>query len=90
MLLNNKEYAARWRERNSKLSPKKRVASLSKRELEVAKMVVGEAYNKEISDALGISIKSVEYYRYVAYAKLGANHPIGIFRTLARAGVVKL
>jgi FixJ family two-component response regulator len=50
-----------------------RSASLTEREREVMKLIVGGNLNKEIADLLGISVKTVEVHRGRVMDKMGAR-----------------
>lgn len=72
------------------LKPKERIARLTKREMQVAKLLAKSKINKEIADKLVITKKTVDYYRREIFAKLGVNSVISMFKLLARERVVKL
>jgi DNA-binding NarL/FixJ family response regulator len=52
---------------------------LSKRELEIVKLVCQEKCNTEIADILNISLRTIENHRYRISKKIGAKSGIGFF-----------
>jgi FixJ family two-component response regulator len=52
---------------------RERSASLTEREREVMKLIVGGNFNKEIADQLGISVKTVEVHRGRVMDKMAAR-----------------
>jgi two-component system, LuxR family, response regulator FixJ len=57
-----------------------RLASLSQRELEVLQHLVGGKQNREIAEALCISVKTVEFHRANIREKLGVSSLPDLFR----------
>lgn len=58
----------------------RRMASLTTRENEVFKCILGGMLNKQIADHLGISIKTVEVYRSRVMEKTGSHSVIELVR----------
>jgi two-component system response regulator DctR len=65
-----------------------RVAQLTPRELEVAKMVAKGLLNKQIADALGLAVPTVKMHRGNVTKKLGVHSSVAIAQTLVKAGVL--
>lgn len=61
---------------------------LSKRESEVLKAVAYGYTNREIAEWLGISVKSVETYRFRVAEKLGFNSRADLVRFALAAGLL--
>ncbi|GIG39458.1 helix-turn-helix transcriptional regulator [Cellulomonas phragmiteti] len=59
------------------------VASLSAREVEVARRVAAGAQNREVAAALGVSVRTVDNHLYRIYRKLGVTDREGLARRLA-------
>lgn len=62
---------------------------LSARELEVLQLVAEGAANKQIADALGISIKTVEKHRDHVMHKLDIHETAGLTRYAIAAGIIE-
>lgn len=62
---------------------------LSARELEVLQLVAEGSANKQIADALGISIKTVEKHRDHVMQKLDIHETAGLTRYAIAAGVIE-
>lgn len=61
-----------------------RLASLSARENQIAKMVSGGMLNRDIAEELGIAIRTVKLHRMHMMRKLGATNVIELARLLDR------
>lgn len=59
---------------------KSRLGNLSKREIEILKLVVDDFNTKEISEKLFISTRTVETHRKHILAKLGVKNSLGLIR----------
>lgn len=64
----------------------KAVDSLTSRELEVVQLVAKDMLNKQIADALSISLPTVKMHRGSATKKLGVRSAVGIAQVLQTAG----
>ena len=62
---------------------------LSARELEVLQLVAEGSANKQIADALGISIKTVEKHRDHVMQKLDVHETAGLTRYAISAGIIE-
>ena len=65
---------------------RERTQSLTARESEIARAVLSGRQNKQIADALGISLKTVEIHRHNAMDKMGASSAADLVRLLVAAG----
>ncbi|MDX2484870.1 MAG: response regulator [Pseudodonghicola sp.] len=65
---------------------RERTQSLTTRETEIARAVLSGRQNKQIADALGISLKTVEIHRHNAMDKMGARSAADLVRLLVAAG----
>jgi DNA-binding NarL/FixJ family response regulator len=63
---------------------------LSKRESEVLKAVAYGFTNREIAERLGISVKSIETYRYRVAEKLNFNSRADLVRFALEAGLLQM
>jgi DNA-binding NarL/FixJ family response regulator len=63
------------------------MGALSKREVEVLRLLAEGKRNAEIADALGISVKTVETYRSRVMLKLGVNNLPALVKFAIRAGI---
>jgi DNA-binding CsgD family transcriptional regulator len=63
----------------------KGVASLTGRELEIARLVVDRRTNQEIAEELFLSIKTVETHMRNIFRKLDAGSRVDVARTVERA-----
>lgn len=61
---------------------------LTNRELEVAYMLARGETNREISTALGISIKTIDTHRGHLLKKLGCRNNVALVRLMIRDGLV--
>jgi DNA-binding NarL/FixJ family response regulator len=68
---------------------KRKVASLSPREVEALQLVAEGKANKQIAAELGISIKTVEKHRQRLMEKLGIHDTAGLTRYAMAAGVIE-
>ena len=62
------------------LNPSDRIASLSRREADVLEQLVSGKQNREIAEALSISVKTVEFHRANIRQKLGVSSLPELFR----------
>lgn len=67
-------------DRSSLLKGKKNLMQLSDRETEILKLIVGEYSNKKISDALCISLSTVETHRKNMIKKLNVKNTVGLVK----------
>ena len=65
--------AKTWRERNSKTSSTIGISSLTTREKETLKLACDGLRNREISDEMGISVRTVEGHFNRIFSKLGVS-----------------
>jgi DNA-binding NarL/FixJ family response regulator len=65
-------------------------AELTRRELEVIKLIAGEKSNQEIADELFISIRTVDTHRQNLLAKTGARNTAGLVKYALRNKLIKL
>jgi len=63
-----------------------RLASLSERESQIARMVSKGMLNRDIADTLGIAVRTVKLYRMHMMRKLGASNVIELARIIDRMG----
>jgi len=68
---------------------RKKVASLSSREMEVLQLIAEGKANKETASELGISIKTVEKHRQNLMAKLNIHEISGLTRYAIGAGIIE-
>jgi len=66
-----------------------KLEQLSKREREVLRAVAYGFINREIADRLGISVKSIETYRYRVAEKLGFGNRADLVRFALEAGLLR-
>lgn len=62
---------------------------LSKREIEILKLITLELTSAEIAARLNLSIRTIETYRKRIIRKTGIANPIGLFKYAVRQGWVK-
>ena len=65
--------AKTWRERNSRTSSTMGISSLTTREKETLKLACDGLRNREISDEMGISVRTVEGHFNRIFSKLGVS-----------------
>ena len=65
--------AKTWRERNSRTSSTMGISSLTTRERETLKLACDGLRNREISDEMGISVRTVEGHFNRIFSKLGVS-----------------
>ena len=65
--------AKTWRERNSRTSSTMGISSLTTRETETLKLACDGLRNREISDEMGISVRTVEGHFNRIFSKLGVS-----------------
>lgn len=63
---------------------------LSKRELDILKLICEEKCSREISEALYISERTVENHRYKISKKIGTSHGVGMFVYALQNGLAKI
>ena len=68
---------------------RKRVASLTSRELEVLQLIAEGQPNKQVADELGISIKTIEKHRQSLMQKLNIHDVAGLTRYAIGAGIIE-
>lgn len=64
-----------------------KIKNLSKRQLEVLRMVAGGLRNKQIAYELGLSEKTIKMHRGLAMEKLGAQSSADMIRLAVEAGI---
>lgn len=64
-----------------------RVASLTRREREVAKLAASGATNQETADTLGIALRTAKYHRQQAMSKLQVESLAALVRTVDEGGL---
>ncbi len=69
--------------------PKKTVAGLSSREVEVLQLVAEGKANKQVARELGISIKTVEKHRQHLMSKLDLHDTAGLTRYAIAMGIIE-
>jgi DNA-binding NarL/FixJ family response regulator len=62
---------------------------LTLREIEIIKLAVTRRKNREIADALGISVATVKFHKARIYRKCGGNTPVDILRYGLVQGVIR-
>ena len=62
-------------------------ATLNEREREIARLVAGGMFSKEIGERLGLSARTVEKERGTIIAKLGVRDQSGLIRWCVRNGL---
>lgn len=60
-----------------------RLASLTERERQVMERVLAGDFNKEVADALGISVRTVEVHRSRLFEKMGVRSAVELAQLLA-------
>jgi DNA-binding NarL/FixJ family response regulator len=63
---------------------------LTKRELEVLKLIVAEKDNREIAESLFISIRTVDTHRRNIISKLGVKNSAGLVKYAYKIGLIEL
>ena len=66
-----------------------KLGKLSKREVEILKLIVDESSSKEISELLTISIRTVETHRKNILKKLGVKNTLGLIRLFVESDLLK-
>ncbi len=64
--------------------------NITKRELEVLRLIADEFTNKEISSHLGISVGSVETHRRNLFNKFAARNMAGLIKRAFDSGVLQV
>lgn len=80
-----KDARTRAESERAKASIAERIASLTARELDVARAIMDGRQNKQIAADLGISLKTVEIHRHNLMAKMEATTPADLVRQLVTA-----
>lgn len=75
-------------EKTDSIRVRAKFEALTKREIEVVRLVVAGLLNKEIADKLGIALVTVKVHRGRAMKKLGAGNPASLAKLAAEAGIV--
>jgi FixJ family two-component response regulator len=65
----------------------RRMATLTPRESEVAKLAASGATNQEVADQLDIALRTVKYHRHQAMKKLGADSLAALVRMVDESGI---
>jgi len=71
------------------IQTQKKLGKLSKREIEILKLIVDESSSKEISELLTISIRTVETHRKNILKKLGVKNTLGLIRLFVESDLLK-
>ena len=82
----SRSLAAKHRKHKNLLA---RAATLTRREREVAGLVVKGHINKEIADLLGLALVTIKVHRGRAMHKLGAGNPAELGQLAIQAGIIK-
>lgn len=72
------------------LQTRNRINNLSRREIDILKLVLNECSSKEISDILCISIRTVETHRKHILSKLGIKNSIGLIKLFIESDLLNL
>lgn len=70
-------------------SGRQAVPRLSKREIEILKLVVDNQSNQEIATKLYLSIRTVENHKYNLFQKLGVKSPVGLANVAIQLGLLR-
>lgn len=68
----------------------KREVELTPRELEVLFLVVEGKNNKEVADALFVSVRTVKFHLANIYDKLDVSNRVQAFRVATRMGLIPI
>jgi two-component system response regulator FixJ len=79
---------ALYERRREQLATRDRLSSLTRRELDLLKLVVGGSSNKQIAIEMGISVKTVANHRANLMAKTKAINAADLARVSVMAGIV--
>jgi DNA-binding NarL/FixJ family response regulator len=63
---------------------------LTKREVQVVKLICKELTNKEIAEKLGLKVRTIEDYKANILKKIKARNSVGIHRFAIRKGIIKI
>ncbi len=63
--------------------------ALSRREIEIIKLIANEYSSAEIAAHLNLSIRTIETYRKRIIRKTGISNPIGLFKYAVKQGWVQ-
>jgi DNA-binding NarL/FixJ family response regulator len=72
----------------SSRAPVEDVYHLTKREKEILRMVIEGKHNKDIADALGKSVRTIETHRFNIMKKLGVNNAVDMVNKGVRENLV--
>jgi FixJ family two-component response regulator len=83
-------YEAQWKEQSVLIDVKSRIHSLSARQDQIFRRIIGGMLNKQIAYDLGISEKTVKFHRAELMKKLGVESLAELVRVAAQAGITPL
>lgn len=78
-----------WKRKNDREITESGGGELSKRELEVLKLIVKECSTEEIADQLSISKATVNAHRRNLYQKTGAKNIVGLIKYALHLGLIE-
>ncbi len=81
------ESARRQAQGQTALDAQARLNQLSRREIDVARLVLTGRLNKQIADDLSISMRTVEVHRANIFTKMGVRSAVELSRMLDAAGI---
>ncbi len=81
------ESSRRQAQGQAAIDSQSRLNQLSKRELDVARLVLTGRLNKQIADDLSISMRTVEVHRANIFTKMGVRSAVELSRLLEIAGI---
>lgn len=67
----------------------RKLEKLTPRQLEVMRLIVDGATNREVAEKLGISVKTVEMHRMQLMMTLDVHNVVGLVRFAVRAGLIQ-
>ena len=70
--------------------PKKKEVGLTKRQLEVLKLLVDGYDNKEVAEILSVKCKTIEAHRFTIMVKLGIHDLAGLVKYTLRNNLTTL
>lgn len=77
-------------QREKEMEPVFKQLALSPRELDVLKLLCDEKSNKQIAEALSISLATVDFHRQSIYKKTQASSVIGLVKYAIKNGITSL
>jgi FixJ family two-component response regulator len=84
------KHASKWLENGTrKVEARARIASLTRRELEIVQLVVDGLLNKEIADRLQLALVTVKVHRSRAMHKLKAGNSAELVHIATMAGILE-